>query len=316
MTHAKPLFSWVHATDLHYEQPGKASDCLNSSDPDNKRLNCFINDINRLQGPQKPEFLILSGDITERGSAVKQELIQAKETLSRLQVPFHILAGNHDLGPNREIAAVYPGKEDYHEGPLETSNFFQVFGPEGLRFSFQRHGFHFVGFVLRDADPDGPLDWLQAQVDAIPSRGIVIGHYGLYPARTAGFLLKWGFSRHEKCLPRLQSIINGANGRVIAYLNGHNHVNSVFKNEKTTHISGGCIKGGCTGYRLFECYPDRIATRFIFLSDPTLWNFNCWGQTDPGRCIDDTHPTPEDYHRGTPSEQVFEIPLTPPSPNT
>ena len=218
------LFRFVHATDLHYEAGS------HPAVPEaNARISCAINDMNNLNAEQPLSFVILSGDLSNCGSASERELWDAKTLYDSLDVPYYTVAGNHDLAPNRKFAAMYPGKEDYHEGTIKTSSYASVFGPQGLRFSFEKDGYHFIGMSLRDEDPDGVLDWLEQEVERIQEKGILVAHYGLYPPRDAGQLHTWGFSRIGAILPRLRSILSRAGTKIIAYLYGHNHINSAVR---------------------------------------------------------------------------------------
>jgi DNA repair exonuclease SbcCD nuclease subunit len=302
MKTSKPLFRFAHATDLHYEIGS------NPAVPEaNARTSCLINDINAHNSKNPLSCVILSGDLSNRGAAKKDELSEAKSQCDRLQVPYYAIAGNHDLAPNRKHAAMYPVKEAYHEGTLRTSNFGRIFGAHGIRFSFAKDHIHFIGVSLRDKDPDGVLDWLEEEVNGIQGQGIIVSHYGLYPPRDAGPLHTWGFARIGDILPRLRSIISNSGTKILAYLYGHNHINSVVERNGTYHISGGGIQKGCTGYRVFNCYEKRIESSFHLLSDDALWDFNYWGRERPEECIDSSHKTVEEYHRGSVDEQSFTI---------
>ena len=298
----KLLFRFVHATDLHYDAASNPAVPMA-----NARVSCLINDINTFNAEAPVDFVILSGDLSNCGAASEHALSDAKQLCDRLHAPYYAIAGNHDLAPNRRYAAMYPGKEDYHEGVIETSNYARIFGERGLRFSFERFGYHFVGVSLRDEDPDGMLDWLELEIEKIQERGIVVAHYGLYPPRDSGLMHTWGFSRIGTILPRLRSILDQAGTKIVAYLYGHNHINSVVKKNGIYHLSGGGIQKGCTGYRLFRCYKNRIESSFHLLSDSALWDFNYWGLKNPEKCIDSTHSTLEEYHRGNTEEQSLTI---------
>lgn len=215
-------------------------------------------------------FILLSGDLTNCGAANEHELSEAKALYDSFDVPYYAVAGNHDLAPNRKFAAIYPGKEDYHEEAIHTSNYGRTFGAQGCRFSFTRGGIHFLGISLRDGDPDGTLDWLEAEIKKIKDPAIILSHYGLYPPRNAGVLHTWGFARIGTILVRLKTILAANENKIIAYLYGHNHINSVLKKNGTYHISSGGIQKGCTGYRLFKCYSNRIEASFHLLSDESL----------------------------------------------
>ena len=233
--------------------------------------------------------------------------MEAKSLYKSFDIPYYAVAGNHDLAPNRKFAAMYPGKEDFHEGPLDTSYYVEVFGTQNCSFSFVKGGYHFIGVTLRDEDSEGALDWLEQEIETAQGQCIIVSHYGLYPPRDAGSLHTWGFARIGTILPRFRSIISRAGTKITAYLYGHNHINSVVKKNGTYHISSGGIQKGCTGYRIFSCYKNRIETSFHYLSDDTLWDFNYWGRKTPEKCIDSTHKTVEEYHKGNLKEQSFEI---------
>lgn len=296
------LFRFIHATDLHYESGSNPAVPLAKA-----RVACLINDIKVNNAKEPIDFVILSGDLSNCGAANECELWDVKQLLDGLELPYYTVAGNHDLAPNRKFAAMYPGKEDYYEGSIETSGYARVFGSQGIRFSFAKDGYHVVGVSLRDEDPDGMLDWLEKQIDAIPEKGIVVAHYGVYPPRDAGTLHTWGFARINSILPRLRSILTQAGPKIMLYLHGHNHINSLIKQNGTSYISGGGIQKGCTGYRIFSCYDDRIQSSFHLLSDATLWDFNYWGIKAPETCVDSTHHTVEEYHRGNKTEQSYTI---------
>jgi 3',5'-cyclic AMP phosphodiesterase CpdA len=295
------LFSFVHATDLHYEV------CDNPVVPEaNARISCLINDLNKLNSEKPLSFVLFSGDLTNFGSVREYELLEAKSVYDSFDIPYYAVAGNHDLNPSREFdAEMYPGKDDYHEGTIYTSSYGRTFGTQGVRFSFAKEGIRFIGVSLRDRDPDGLLDWLEEEIEKTRDQVVISSHYGLYPPRDDGILQTWGFARIKTILPRLREILAGAGNKIIAYLYGHNHINSMVKKDGIYHISSGGIQKDCTGYRLFECYSNRIESSFHLLSDEALWEFNYWGVKKPERCIDSSHRTVEEYHRGNFEEQAY-----------
>ena len=295
MSNNKPIFSFAFATDLHFEL-GAHHDIPKA----NARISCLMSDLDKHQ----IDFTLLGGDVTQCGSAKIDELATIKTNLDKLRSPYFMVAGNHDLAPNQGFAARYSGKEDYHTGTIETSNFHQVFGDKGVRFSFIKENIHFIGISLRNNDPDGALDWLEKEVLQSKLPKIIMTHYGLYPPRNSGSPLEsWGFARIATCIPRLSSIIEHPSSRVIAYLYGHNHINSVVKKKNVLHISGGGIQKGCTGYWIFNYQEDCLNGQFHLLSDQTLHNFNYHGIVSPEKCVDSSHKTVEEYHKGNVYEQ-------------
>lgn len=79
----RTCFAWM--SDLHVA-PGTASETA---------LRSCIRDINSLVGSSSsPEFVIVSGDLTNFGSDV--QIVRVKEMLDSLEVPHYSIPGNHD----------------------------------------------------------------------------------------------------------------------------------------------------------------------------------------------------------------------------
>jgi DNA repair exonuclease SbcCD nuclease subunit len=292
-------FKFVFATDLHYD--GSSNPVISEA---NSRIVCLLEDIKHTD----PDFILLGGDLSQRGSAEKHDLSILKSMLDNLKLPYYLVAGNHDLAPHKEIAAQYPGKEDYHYGEINTSNFCSIFGLDGIRFSFSKGNIQFTGISLRNNDPDNNLDWLEQELNKNSLPKIVITHYGIFPPRESGsHLEQWGFSRINQCLSRLREIIEKPSLKVIAYLHGHDHINSVTKKNNIFHISGGGIQLGCTGYWLFKYRKGKLHGSFEHLSKKNLHNFSYHNLVNPGGCIDSSHATIEEYHKGNEKEQSFVI---------
>ncbi len=68
---SEPLFSFVHAKDLHLGTRNKCSKA-------NARIACLSNNVNVLSGPVQPSFVILSGDLTSVAVPLMQILYRAK----------------------------------------------------------------------------------------------------------------------------------------------------------------------------------------------------------------------------------------------
>jgi hypothetical protein len=188
-----------------------------------------------------------------------------------------------------------------------------VFGEEGMRFSVGWKGLRFIGVSLRDEEPDRALDWLEEELDRskgrMDERMVIVGHYGLYPPRDAGPLANWGFARIGSLLPRLRSIVAASGSRPSLYLHGHNHINSLRRIGNLRQLSGGGIQKGCTGFRLFQYNGAKLSCELRLLSEPSLWSFDYWSHSNPGLCVDSSHPSAREYHKGSPSElrAVFDM---------
>lgn len=129
-------------------------------------LRAAVRDINAMTNV---EFVILSGDVTEYGSRAFLQL--AKEILSGLGVPWHVVPGNHDM------------KWSESGG----TDFTRSFG--GERFNFERGGYRFLGLhqgpLMRMGDGFwSPQDvrWLRETLAALPDPQqplIFVTHYPL-----------------------------------------------------------------------------------------------------------------------------------------
>ncbi|MBA4408930.1 MAG: PQQ-binding-like beta-propeller repeat protein [Bacteroidota bacterium] len=104
-------FRFAHVTDTHIGGSTATDDLIRT-----------VDDINR---QADIDFVILSGDITEFGC--DQELLEAKEIISKLNKPFYVLPGNHD--------------SKWSESG--NNSFVRIFGAEG--FSFEKNGYLFIG---------------------------------------------------------------------------------------------------------------------------------------------------------------------------
>ena len=102
-------FAWL--SDTHVGSANAAED-----------LRAAVRDLNALPGVQ---FVVLSGDITEYGS--REQLTLVKDILADLQVPYHLIPGNHDTKWSESGATDFP----------------RVFGAD--RFVFDHGGYRFIG---------------------------------------------------------------------------------------------------------------------------------------------------------------------------
>jgi len=147
-------FKYAFVTDTHVGSPTGEED-----------LNRTVADLNTLKDI---DFVIITGDITEMGT--NNELKLAKDILSRLNKPYHIIPGNHDTGWS-ESGGV---------------NFIKEFG--GDKFVFDHNGYRFIacasGPYVRMSDGHIPRDatvWLDSVLKATPKNMPIVfaNHYPL-----------------------------------------------------------------------------------------------------------------------------------------
>src|SRR5690554_3508054 len=134
----KKPFTFAFVSDVHIGQSTAAEDLMRT-----------INDIN---SNDEIEFVVVTGDITEFGS--DEEIIEAKALFDNLNVPVHIVPGNHDA--------------NWSESGAKT--FKSIFGSD--HFSFESNGFLFVGTSsgpnMRMAPglvPHNEIIWLEEILD-------------------------------------------------------------------------------------------------------------------------------------------------------
>jgi len=83
-------FKFVHITDVHI---GRFSlNPLDGNDKDN--VGDFLSIINRINKVEKPDFVVITGDLTDDGSENKMKYFKA--CLLKFDVPVFVIPGNHD----------------------------------------------------------------------------------------------------------------------------------------------------------------------------------------------------------------------------
>ena len=146
-------FKFAYLSDLH----------ISEGSPHIDNLNACIDDIN---SRKEVNFVFFGGDITEFGS--DKEISLAKKLIDRLEVPYYVLAGNHDA--------------KWSESGCNT--FAKVFGYETV--DFVKNGIRFLGCNsgpnMRMAPalmPHEALVWLDSISTAIPPSQpvIFVNHY-------------------------------------------------------------------------------------------------------------------------------------------
>ena len=127
-------------------------------------MRAAVRDINSITGLS---FVVISGDVTEYGSL--EQLRLAKQILSGLKIPSHVIPGNHDTKWSESGATDFPRlwKED--------------------RFVFEHGGFRFIGLhegpIMKMGDGHwAPQDvrWLEMTLKKMPDKNqpiVFVTHY-------------------------------------------------------------------------------------------------------------------------------------------
>lgn len=249
------------------------------------------------------DLIAISGDITVKGTTTLEELIYVKKKFDKLDTPYLIIPGNHDLCPLKKMELRYPGLEEYEYTSLENTNFYKVFGENGIKYSKVIENIHYIGFAIRNDDPDHIINWLQQELESSYEK-IVFCHFPIIPTREEGFCSTWDYFRIEKSIKPLADLIFNEKYKVKAYLCGHQHINSIIKVNSTYHIeTASAVLGSCS-YREIDILEKNITVSTHFFNKPNIWVGDLLLSE---KSIDKTHLTPNEYQRGNQSDLYIQI---------
>lgn len=185
-----------------------------------------VKDVNKLP---EIDFVIVSGDVADLGDTVSLRL--AQHMLQKLNMPYYIIPGNHDV-------------KWYESG---ASNFDYVF--KDNKFVFTHNDVEFIGFTTAPLDKTGlghiqpeDIDWVKTVLDKTGKEKLVfaVTHY---PLQT-GDVDNW---------KEMITVFKKYN--VQAVLGGHYHRNALFNYEGTPGIiSRSTLRGKDTvgGYSIIS----------------------------------------------------------------
>jgi Calcineurin-like phosphoesterase len=238
------------------------------------------------------DLLIINGDLSDYGSA--DELEQIKKAIDAAGVPYQVVAGNHDLAREEEIAI---------DRSVENSYFGRLFGPESVRRVIDCGWTQLVFFSIIALDPDANIQWLK-KVLSSKKPSLLFCHYPLLPLRTNGFGKTWGFDDMPDVRRQLIELIKEYGDNIPAYFCGHHHINSRVKFGKTEQIATGAAGVSTCCYKRIDIQNSKIVIRTEVLPGITEWLADAM---NPPESLDEEHPTVEVYHWGNDSERNFTI---------
>lgn len=240
------------------------------------------------------DLVAVCGDVSVKGTKHLSELNYVKEKFDKLSAPYIAPAGNHDLCATKGMEERYPDLEEYEYVSLEETNYYKAFGENGVRYSQVFKGIRFIGFSIRNEDPDSQLPWLKSELEK-PEPKLVFSHFPLVASRTGGYCKEWDYSRIDKSIPMLVDMLGNINHRVLAYFCGHQHINSIVPMGNTYQIETGSTVLTTTSYRKLEITDNevKITTHRLPYMDGYAGEL-----TLPDRSIDEEHQTVFDYHYG------------------
>lgn len=249
------------------------------------------------------DLIGVCGDISVKGTTHRGELRYVKDRFDSLGVPYIMPAGNHDMCATKGMEERYPDLEEYEYVSLEETNYYRVFGEDGVRYSAVHDGIRYIGFSIRNEDPDGQVPWLGAELMK-PEPKLVFSHYPLVQSRSGGFCEKWDYSRIDRVIDTLAGMLGNPEHNVLAYFCGHQHINSIVPMGATYQIETASTVLGTTSYRIMEISDSQIdiSTHRLPYMDGYAGDL-----TLPDRSTDAEHPTVHEYHYGNEKDLSIKI---------
>jgi len=213
---------FIHITDTHI---GSANGL--------KNLNSFIQLMQNF--PEKPDFIIHTGDVTEFGS--EEEFRAYSQAISSLNIPFYHTLGNHDVRWN---GAGWLLGEKYL--PNYKRNY--AFTNQGITFIALDSSFPFSQYGLIDPSQ---LPWLKDTLAKIPSEQpiIIFFHHPIMPSRN--FLIG---------RDALLEILRPYN--VVLFITGHGHSNQTWQVDGINSIMTKGLMDANTCFRFIKIRNDMI----------------------------------------------------------
>lgn len=253
----------------------------------------------------KYDLVSICGDITVKGTTHINEHKSVKKMLDSLPTPYIAIPGNHDMCPVKGMEARYPDLEEYEYTNLENTLFYRVFGEDGVRYSKVLNNIRFIGFAIRNDDPDRQLEWLSKELKK-PEKKIVIGHFPIEKTRKGGYCSWWGYERISSVIDNLKILMGNKTHNVLAYFCGHQHINSIVPIGDTIQVETGSAVLGTTSYRVLDISANElsITTHRLPYMDGYAGDLVL-----PEKSIDDEHKTVHDYHYGVHSDLTIKVKL-------
>jgi Icc protein len=280
----------VHLSDLHWE-----------AEPERlyPGVGRVLEASRRLVSDEGPDFVLVTGDLTCRGSAEVAELRGAKAWLDSLGVPYLCIPGNHDLGANPWRGARYPEWEAYDGRPLAETAFGTVFGVPPLQVK-DLGPVLVVGLTLRAGDPDQVLSSLAAVLDRADKPILLAAHYPLQVVREQGILAEFGFSDFIPDLVDPLRRLIADHPVVRLYLAGHIHaVSAKALAPHCLQITAGALGPGASAFRRYQIAEGALSFSTRLGAGP----LGFWERLIP-EGVYDPH-----YHLGRPDEREGVWPL-------
>ena len=237
----------------------------------------------------KPDFLIISGDMTLNGGKVSHEdFVKLIAPLEELGVNILAIPGNHDM--DKEYAVNYIDGGAVKAEPLSFEDFkslYAPFGPDiaissdGQTFSYAVQAGDELRIIMLDSNSYGAgtvkkptLEWLKQQLEEAQAAGdkvITVSHQNLYAHNR---LLSFGYELYnsDELLALLEQY------GVLCHLSGHIHSQSVKEGAVPEIVTSSLVVAPCQ-YGLIE-YDGKNLSYSTVEMDVSGWA-EAGGRTEP-----------------------------------
>ena len=222
-------WTFVHLTDIHVGSPKsfRFAPAFNENWQTARRQILKI----------KPDLVLVGGDVTRDGYYHRFELEAIKADLDTLPFPYHIVAGNSDVGDKfTDVSGSYGDRNDVELNIQSVSlqRFASVFGP--LCWSFLHEGVRFSGFCSMIAGSGLPEEddlwvWMESLRNLPPAdHHVWLMHYPLFidhphepnfDIRDPKQYLHWYFGMDEPSRSRILAMIRATGPSTV--ISGHIH---------------------------------------------------------------------------------------------
>lgn len=269
----KPIFTFLQITDFHLGSYGQYE----------RGMEFLTGKIRNEVDFALPDFILATGDLADKGEAEQYNVF--RKYMDTLGVPYYAIPGNHYDGGYKNI----------------TDNYLNLIGKDKLNYDFTFKGMHFIMLARYNTDVD--WRWLDALISSTTLPVIISDHYPIYPVRTDGRATSYKMGGTE-----ITEILNRYSSKIIAFLTGHSHVNSLIKKNDVFHIGTQAIVNLPNSFRHYSVYQDRIEVKTHYLQKEAgkyfWWGWYQWENTD------ELHPTVFLYNFGNENERYFTIPVS------
>ena len=224
----------------------------------------------------KPDFLIHTGDLTERGKL--SNLKKVKELLDRLNCPYYPVMGDHDLGGY-----------SYSNFNRSDCDYVKVFGQRSYSFDYQN--WHII--ILSIYPDDEELNWLKNDLSENAEKPVIFATHRLVITDRFTLWLAKKYLGVELLMPRAEEVItilkncqnvnpvrnsskdslSGISNGVKVVLSGHCHSNFRWDRYGISFISTAALLEVPHQFRFFQVYRDRIViTLFTAKTSKDVFN--------------------------------------------